>query len=266
MKARLTSDGHLASSEEAVFERFRSMVELPGRVVLELGGRFEPGAAAGVAAWWSVDPRNPAAPPGGPVRTVRGVGSNVPLPDGSVDLVFSCNAFQHIHDLPETLNEMARVLRKGGRLYANFGPVWSAPDGSHIEDLRVGGERYDFWTHALLPPWAHLVFDEDELAELLSEVHTPELASAVSRYVFHSTWINRLFLDDYLRIFQRCPLAIEFLGGCSTFGYDYSPPDIDHPLARRLRPEGVLAEVRKRHGADKAEILTRDLEILLRKD
>lgn len=41
-------------------------------------------------------------------------GSNIPLSDGSVDIIFSSNVLEHIEDLPKTMSEFKRVLRPGG--------------------------------------------------------------------------------------------------------------------------------------------------------
>lgn len=41
-------------------------------------------------------------------------GSQIPLPDSSVDVVFSSNVLEHVEDLPGALAEMRRVTRDGG--------------------------------------------------------------------------------------------------------------------------------------------------------
>lgn len=47
----------------------------------------------------------------------------LPLPDGSVDLLFSSLCLQWVDDFPAALDEFRRVLRPGGRLLlATFGP------------------------------------------------------------------------------------------------------------------------------------------------
>lgn len=38
------------------------------------------------------------------------------LPDGTVDEVYSSHFFEHVSDVPRLLNELARVLKAGGRL------------------------------------------------------------------------------------------------------------------------------------------------------
>ncbi|WP_433855792.1 class I SAM-dependent methyltransferase [Streptomyces kronopolitis] len=46
----------------------------------------------------------------------RGAAQDLPLPDDSVDCLFSVEAAQHFRDLPAFARESARVLRAGGRL------------------------------------------------------------------------------------------------------------------------------------------------------
>jgi len=41
-------------------------------------------------------------------------GRNIPLPDDSVDVVFSSNVLEHVEDLPTVLAELKRVQRPGG--------------------------------------------------------------------------------------------------------------------------------------------------------
>lgn len=262
----LPGAARLASDEETVFGRFQSMFDLRGARVIEIGGRLKPRLVegAGVRLWYSVDPRNAPRPADGPVLTVRAPASRLAgVERGSVDLVFSCNAFQHVADLAETLRHVAGFVRPGGHLYANFGPIWSAPDGSHVENLRCGGRVYNFWETTLLPSWAQLVYGEDELSEVLAAAHGAALARCVARYVFHSTWINRLFFEDYLRAVEASGWRPAFVGGCEAFDYAYEPPAVEHVLRSRLEGGRLAAEVQKRHGPDKRSLKIRDVEMIL---
>lgn len=51
--------------------------------------------------------------------------------DGSFDLVFSYNAFEHFSDPAKVLMEAIRVLKPGGYLYVYFGPLYPSPFGLH---------------------------------------------------------------------------------------------------------------------------------------
>jgi malonyl-CoA O-methyltransferase len=58
-----------------------------------------------------------------PVRRVCGEATQLPLADGTVDVVFSSLCLQWVPDLPAALAEFRRVLRPGGLLlFATFGP------------------------------------------------------------------------------------------------------------------------------------------------
>ncbi|MFD5733997.1 class I SAM-dependent methyltransferase [Streptomyces sioyaensis] len=52
----------------------------------------------------------------GRLEFLQGAAQQIPLPDGSVDCLFSVEAAQHFRDLPGFARESARVLRAGGRL------------------------------------------------------------------------------------------------------------------------------------------------------
>ena len=47
-------------------------------------------------------------------RRLVGKGESIPLADGSIDGVFSAYVFRNLDSIPETLDEIARVLRPGG--------------------------------------------------------------------------------------------------------------------------------------------------------
>jgi SAM-dependent methyltransferase len=60
------------------------------------------------------------------------------------DVVVSRDTFEHIHDLPEVLVDVARLLKPDGRVYVGFGPLYRSPFGDHgLLGLRI--------------PWAHLI-------------------------------------------------------------------------------------------------------------
>lgn len=96
----------------------RRVIELlPAGRILDLGGGT--GAANPVFGDRQVvalDPSaemlslNPAE------RRMVGVGEQLPYADGSFDAVFSAYVFRNLNSVSQTLTEVARVLRQGGRL------------------------------------------------------------------------------------------------------------------------------------------------------
>ena len=58
-----------------------------------------------------------------PVRDYDG--RRLPLPDAAVDVVFSSNVLEHVHDIDGLMAEMARVLAPGGRgVHILPSPAW----------------------------------------------------------------------------------------------------------------------------------------------
>jgi ubiquinone/menaquinone biosynthesis C-methylase UbiE len=78
-------------------------------------------------------------------RFLHAADNLIPLPDRSVDVVFSTDTFEHVMDLDTAFAELLRVLRPGGALVTRFGPLFYSPYGYHL-----------YW--ACQVPWAHLVF------------------------------------------------------------------------------------------------------------
>jgi ubiquinone/menaquinone biosynthesis C-methylase UbiE len=50
------------------------------------------------------------------VEIVRAGEADMNLPDGSIDLLFTCNTYHHLSDRPEYFRRAARTLRPGGRV------------------------------------------------------------------------------------------------------------------------------------------------------
>lgn len=51
--------------------------------------------------------------------------------DGSFDVVFSYDAFEHLADPEAALEELIRVTAPGGLIYLNFGPLYNSAYGLH---------------------------------------------------------------------------------------------------------------------------------------
>ena len=70
--------------------------------------------------------------------------------DNSFDLAFSYNAFEHIDDPDKALSEAIRVVKPGGYIYLNFGPLYFSPMGLHAhESIPVPYCQFLFETHLL---------------------------------------------------------------------------------------------------------------------
>lgn len=257
----------LAHSEEAVFADFSSRVKLPGAVVAEIGGSFPVSLLEehGVAKWYSIDPHREAGTVGSGIREVLAVrAEDMPLPEESVDAVFSCNAFQFI-DIPQTLAQVRRVLKPGGLLYAHFGPIWSAADGHQLEYVRHGDRDLAFWRDTLLPPWAHLVHTPQELRALLRSGLPDDLADLLVWHVHESGTVNRLFFEDYVAAALGSGLNWVQVAASDYLDYEISPPRYDPALLSGLSRSDIAAAVSERLGRA-TQIGPRDVLMVLKKD
>jgi SAM-dependent methyltransferase len=79
------------------------------------------------------------------------------LDAGSVDACISHGVFEHCRDLATVLRESRRVLRRGGRLFAAFGPLWYGAGGDHFSTR--GGLEHAY-AHVDRDPAAYRAFFE----------------------------------------------------------------------------------------------------------
>jgi SAM-dependent methyltransferase len=83
------------------------------------------------------------------IRFVGADAARLPFDDTCFDVMVAADAFEHIEGLGSALEECARVLRPGGRLYAYFPPFY-APWGAHMVN----------WIRL---PWCQVFFSEPTL-------------------------------------------------------------------------------------------------------
>lgn len=82
--------------------------------------------------------------------------AKLPFEDDSIDTMIMNDAMEHVDEPEKVIEECLRVLKKGGRLYANF-PPYHHPFGAHLSD-------------AIYIPWVHMFFSEKVLIEAYKEL------------------------------------------------------------------------------------------------
>lgn len=256
--------GPIAWDEREVFQRFLKIFDIRGKRVLEIGGCLPPYLVSPARTWYSVDPRVKADRLTGGRVILRGFAENLPAVVSDVDLVFACNSFQHVGDLVACFREIRRVLKPGGAVYANFGPVWSAPDGAHFENVRLKAGTYNFWHGAKIPAWSHLVLNADELTEMAVAAHGTHDGTVLANYVRDSTWINRLSIRDHIEIPRAEGFMFERLSCAYEFGYEFASPAPPPQFARKLNWSAISQAAVERFGVMPDAMRTRDVEYVLR--
>ncbi len=119
-----------------------------------------------------------------------------PLPDASLDVVFTSNFFEHLSDKPaltRTLNQGRRCLKPGGCLIA-LGP--------NIKHL--GGRYWDFWDH-------HLPLTEQSLAEALAACGL-SVSKCLDKFLPYTMSGGRRYPLLFLRLYLHLPLAWRLFG------------------------------------------------------
>ena len=163
-----SQNGTLATNQYIVFSDFIKHFKIRGKDILEVGGGlpYKLVDKAAVKTWLSIDPLNKYLIMDRYTR-INGIASSLEVSDNAFDFVFSSNVFEHITNLESSISEMIKVLRPGGYIYAHFGPIWSAPDRHHLENIVYKDEVYNFWNRPLIPPWHHLILSINELNAML---------------------------------------------------------------------------------------------------
>lgn len=257
-------DGKVADTPRSVLSRFLRNFDISGRTVLELGGCCDDDATGAASVWWSVDPRNVTGERGN-IRMVCGFAEHLPEEIQNIDFVFACNSFQHIGNLRAAYHSCFKVMKEGGIIYAAFGPIWTAPDGAHIENVIVAGKRYDFWRGMLLPPWYHLIANKTEIDRASRQIHGDEVGSALANFVVDSTWINRVNLREHLKYPLEAGLTAVSIRGTTKFGYRYQPHRNSRHMGLLSETDSLLKRAQSHLGYSEVEMQVRDLELILQK-
>jgi len=126
---------------------------------------------------------------------------------GKFDVVLSNCCFEHVVDLPLVIEQCYKALKPGGMLWTRFGPIYSGPNGNHVD---IFDKKLDFTlTKADYPKelhHLHLLLNYKELYDYLTKQYGKHIAD---KYVYtikhgqHYISLNHLFYEDYEHIMQQ---------------------------------------------------------------
>jgi len=123
---------------------------------------------------------------------------HLPFRRNFFDIVVSHDALEHLKSWRGTVLEMERVLKTGGYMCINFGPLWLSPFGSHMDF----GEFFS-------PPWAHLIFSEEAVKDvLISFGKVPETDRDKHLFMYH---LNRITTSEFKEMLKNTKLNVLFL-------------------------------------------------------
>ena len=219
---------------------FDDLVGWRGLDVLEIGGDLAGQVSAGMMSLGAksvtsinLDPEFDTA-----LEVAEGVkrlfmdARELSLPDNSFDAVFGIALLEHLHGLDQILSELNRVLKPGGRVYLNGGPLWNSARGHHLVVSGPTGRYFHFNFDNPLPNWYHLLKDQEELlAWLLSEGINEEDAGAIVDYTYGSPLINRASWQSMVASCEESPMEV--------VRYDFTEgvrpaPELEQALVQKL--------------------------------
>lgn len=183
-----------------------------GSLIRNMSKNFQPKEAIGI------DPTSSPTIISDNCRIEKSDIRNSSFESGYFDVIISNFAFEHILNLDVALSEMYRLLKKGGYLYAQWGPIWSAPHGHHLWYTSPKNLKTYNYYNVILPPFCHLLMQPDELLVILKEKFkfTEETNSGIIDFIYNSNDQNRLFYEDYEKIINESKFKILFLKGNSS--------------------------------------------------
>jgi SAM-dependent methyltransferase len=114
------------------------------------------------------------------------------LPDNSIDFMYSIDAFEHIPNPTEGINNCLNKLKPGAKFYLQVGPTYYSPWGFHFY-------------HILKIPYIHVLFPEEYL-EAYAKKHNHQFP-----------WTNRVPASAYMHYFNNLPAHTQLL----SLRYDY---------------------------------------------
>jgi SAM-dependent methyltransferase len=106
---------------------------LDDRLVLDIGAgseQFGREFAARGARYVAIDLERESFPAGSSAAGVVGRGEQIPVADGSVDIVMANNLMEHVRAPGVVGDEMLRVVRPGGLVFISY-TAWASPWGGH---------------------------------------------------------------------------------------------------------------------------------------
>ena len=107
------------------------------------------------------------------------------------DLIISKDSFEHYINPPETLRDMARLLKPEGRLLIAFGPPWLHPHGGHLFSVF---------------PWAHLLFSERALLRWRADFK----ADGATRFAEVEGGLNQMTLARFEQLIAQSPFTATY--------------------------------------------------------
>ncbi len=118
------------------------------------------------------------------------------------DIIVTKDTFEHTLNLSEVLDKFYEILKKGGKVFAGFGPLYNSFNGDH------GRTQLKF-------PWLHVIFSDTFIVNRYNKNNEIKINK------IEDLGLNKYSFKDYEKIFKNSKFEIE------TFITNQS----DHPVS-----------------------------------
>ena len=146
------------------------------------------------------------------IQFVETTPTSIPVPDNSVDIVYTIDTIEHLSQPKELFEDVHRILKPGGLFLIHFNP-WLNPHGSHLDDI--------------IPfPWSHVFFSMDTLLTVAAKLYdSPYYDTAcyfidtkgkkkpnpyIDREVW-STYLNFMTIKRFKELVKQTPFGVRHL-------------------------------------------------------
>lgn len=100
--------------------------------------------------------------------------AGLPFDSGKFDLIYSYNCFEHFEYPRAALDEMVRVCKPGGYVYADFAPLYASPQGLHANSFHM--------------PYPQYLFSESLVIKKLAQLGNYDLARDMDGLQYLNEW------------------------------------------------------------------------------
>jgi len=191
------------------------------------------------------------------IKFVQTAPNAIPLPDNSVDVIYTIDTVEHLSRPSEIFAECLRVLKPGGTFLVHFS-AWFAPYGSHLEDV--------------IPiPWANAVFSMDTLLDVAAHLYDSPDYDVACYYVDQKSgkrkpnpflnkakwdeFLNRITIRRFRRVIRQLPFNIVHLENIGFGGRSFKAGRLlgklsQVPVAEEFFTKATFAVLKKPEAAE----------------
>ena len=185
-----------------------------GQRILDIGGNGDLSFAKTLYEWSGVkvtvvnptpEEVNPDAIDDHRIQFIRSGAEETGLPNESFDLIYGGAVLEHVVAYAQMFRECFRLLRPGGKVLLNGGPLWHSRIGHHVFVVK-GSMDYRFNGNNPVPDFGHLHLSRQEMDLELAKRDIPALhREAIIRMIYEEGSINRALTEDILAAVNSLP-------------------------------------------------------------